>query len=134
MTITTTTERNSTITVNRMTTEPETLTTAKSRTLKRPANWTSIAILTMATFLAVFALLAIRMQSGFDPAIGSAASRQNAQLVVKRRLIVERKVIHETIDPAETGESAANPAGQDQAQSSASSSSAPAPAPVTRAS
>lgn len=133
------------MTVNHVTTEPEIPTTAKSRTSKRPAHWTSIALLTMASFLAVFTLLAIRMQNGFDPAIGSAAPRQNAQLVVKRRLIVKRKVIHETIIPAETGGSAAGPAAypasQVQAQSPASSYSAPAPtysapapAPVTRAS
>lgn len=106
-------------------------------------------MMTVATFMAIFALLAIRMQNGVDPAIGAPAARQTAQLVVHRRLIVKRKVIHETIVPAAPSGSGSGTSGYAQSsasnQSSAPSSSAPAqsysapapapaPAPVTRAS
>ncbi|MBK5229669.1 MAG: hypothetical protein JJE27_00705 [Thermoleophilia bacterium] len=99
----------------------------------------------MASFLAIFTLLAARMQSGQDPAIGPPSANQTAQAVVHRRLIVKRKVIHETIVPASSSASSAGGSGSAPSTTSAPAPSPsysapaptyypPAPAPVTRAS
>lgn len=119
---------------------------AKHRT-KKPADWRSIALGTVASFLAIFTLLAARMQSGQDPAIGPPSANQTAQAVVHRRLIVKRKVIHETIVPASSSASSAGGSGSAPSTTSAPAPSPspsysapaptyypPAPAPVTRAS
>lgn len=121
---------------------------AARRRTKKPADWRSIALGTVASFLAIFTLLAARMQSGQDPAIGPPSANQTAQAVIHRRLIVKRKVIHETIVPASSSASSAGGSGNAPSTTSApapspppSYSSAPAPtyyppapAPVTRAS
>lgn len=120
-------------------------TASPKRPVKQPADWRSIAMGTLATFLAIFALLAMRMQSGQDPALSASASKKTTQAVVYRRLIVKRKVIHETIVPAAPSGSGSGTSDYSQGsvptQTSAPSYSAPAPtysapapAPATRAS
>ncbi len=108
------------------------------RRRRRPADWSTIGFATAAIFLAVFTLLVMRMNADLDPAIGSAEARQTAQ-TLQRRLLVNRRVIHETIVPADPE----SPTGAGYAASAVPSSSystpaptyyAPAPAPVTRVS
>lgn len=41
---------------------------------RKPADWRTVAIGTTTVFLAVFALLAARMQNGLDPAAQTAGS------------------------------------------------------------
>lgn len=124
-----------------MTTVPSAMTDPSKptpRRRRRPADWSTIAFTTAAIFLAVFTLLVTRMNAGLDPTIGPAAARKTAQ-TVQRRLLINRRVIHETIVPADP----AAPADTGYAVSAAPSTSysspaptyyAPAPAPVTRAS
>lgn len=122
-------------TVASATTEP---TKPMSRRQRRPADWSTIGFATAAIFLAVFTLLVTRMNAGLDPAIASAKARQTAQ-TLQRRLLIDRRVIHETIIPADP----ATQTGTGYVASAAPSTSystpaptyyAPAPAPVTRAS
>ncbi|MBI4896825.1 MAG: hypothetical protein HY827_00470 [Actinobacteria bacterium] len=115
---------------------------SSKRRRRQPADWRTIALGSTAIFLAFFTLLAARMQSGLDPTLGTSASRQTAA-VLQRRLIVKRKVIHETIVPADpvANSPAASASGYASAPAPSTTYSAPAPtyyapapAPVTRAS
>lgn len=104
---------------------------------RTPADWRSVALGTLSAFLCVLAFLAARMQSGHDPALGAAATPASEQLV-RRRLVIKRKVVHVTVEPADPVTtprmSSSSPAPAPISTAPPAPVPAPAPAPVTRVS
>lgn len=102
---------------------------------KRPGPM-GVVIASMATFLAVFALLASQMASGNDPALH--AKPADVALVAPRRVLVRRvvqqRVIVTRIEPGENEGEGGDDGGTAVVNTSApavvSSAPAPAPAPV----
>lgn len=122
-------------------------TTTKS---PRAAHAANVGAVSIAIFLVIMAVLLWRLEVGNDPALGTATAQAAQPEVVRRKLIVNRKVIVVTqerpaIASSSTGigsaSTAAAPASSAPAASAPLQSApaptpapAPAPAPTTSAS
>ncbi len=121
--------------------------TTKAIARRRSAE--RVAMLSVAGFLIIVAILAWRLQSGLDPVVNAGAQNTaDRQPVVHRRLIIKRKVVTAIVDQPvarETGSAAGATGGGQQTASSAppqpvasapaqAPAPAPAPAPTTSAS
>lgn len=119
------------------TTVPKMNKTTKAIARRRSAE--RVAMLTVAGFLIVVALLAWRLQNGLDPVVNAAtANTVDSQPVVQKRLIIKRKVVTVIEDEpsrSSAGTASSSTGGEQQSVSSAPaqqvvSTPAPAPAPV----
>ena len=99
---------------------------------RRASVWT-IAAVSLGAFLIVLALLAWRMHSGADPALGSGTAAQAVKQRVLVRRIVQRVVVTRVIPaPAAAGGGPSAPAGAPAAPAPAAPV-APAPPPAAPA-
>lgn len=106
-------------------------TAARTAAPRRPSA-TSVAMATLAVFLACFTFLAWQLHAGRDPSLGQPSAPVTQRVLVKR---IERKVVVTKVLPAEADDSAAGAGSGGSSVQVVQSSSAPsAPAPTTRSS